>query len=302
MNKKWLKMGAVTLAIGMLAVASVAAYAQDTVVPPADPAVSGLMFDGRGGGRGGLGRGGDALAIVAEQLGIEQTELVTELQAGKTIAQLAEEKGVSTDDIVAAVVAARQETLTSAVEAGNLTQAQADARLALLQADAEALLNKTFTFTDGRGAGMGGFGAGDGVLAIVAEQLGIEPDALVTELQAGKTIAELAEANSVSTDDIVAAIVATQQERLATAVTDGRMTQEQADARIELVTTQIEAMLDQPLTGRGLGFGGPGMGGPNGDGQRGGGRGHGNGFPGNPPGGAPVAPDAAPDVTATPNV
>jgi uncharacterized protein (DUF433 family) len=296
-NKKWLKMGAITLAIGMLAVASVAVYAQDSVVLPA---AGDMVFGGRDGGRGGFGRGGDALAMVAEQLGIEQAALVTELQAGKTIAQLAEEKGVSTADIVAAVIAARQEMLTSAVEAGTLTQAQADARLALLQADAEAMLDKTFTFSDGRGPGMGGFGGGDGVLAIVAEQLGIEQAALVTELQAGKTIAELAEANSVSTDDIVAAIVATHQERLDAAVAEGRLTQEQADAHLVLATAQIEAMLDQPLTGRGLGQGG--FGGPNGDGQRGGGRGHGNGFPGNPPGGAPVAPDASPEVTTTPNV
>ncbi len=305
MNKKWLKMGAVTLAIGMLAVASIAAYAQDTVVPPADSAVGGMFFGGRGGDRGGFGRGGEGLSIVAEQLGIDQAELMTELQAGKTIAQLAEEKGISTDDIIAAVVAARQEMLTSAVEAGTLTQAQADARLALVQADAEALLDKTFTFSEGngRGFGMGGFGAGDGVLAVVAEQLGIEQAALVTELQAGKTIAELAEANSVSTDDIVAAIIATQQEKLDAAVAAGTLTQEQADAHLVLATAQIEALLDQPLPGRGMGMGmGGGFGGPNGDGQRGGGRGqHGNGFPGGQ-GNAPVPPGAALEVTVTPNV
>src|SRR5688500_165252 len=93
-NKKWLKMGAITLAIGMLSVASVAVYAQDSVVPPADLAAGDMVFGGRDGGRGGFGRGGDALAVVAEQLGIDQAALVTELQAGKTIAQLAEEKGV----------------------------------------------------------------------------------------------------------------------------------------------------------------------------------------------------------------
>jgi hypothetical protein len=290
----------------VLALGSVVAYAQDTVVPLANPGMGNMMFDGRGGGRGGFGRGGDALAIVAEQLGIDQTALVIELQAGKTIAQIAEEKGVATSDIVAAVVATQQESLTSAVEAGTLTQAQADARLALVQANVEAMLDQTYIFSgDGRGFGMGGFGAGEGMLAVVAEQLGIEPAALVTELQSGKTIAELAEANSVATDDIVAAVVAVHQERLDAAVAAGTLTQEEADAHIVLATSHIQSMLDQPLTGRGRGMGmggGFGMGGPNGDGQRGGGRGHGNGFHGNFPGVPPVAPDVSPEVTVTPNV
>jgi hypothetical protein len=155
LKNKWMKLGIVGVMVGMLAMASVAVYAQEAeTTPPADAPAAG--DPGFGGPRG---QGGNGLfKIIVEQLGIEQAELRTALiEDGKTIAQLAEEKGVSTNTIVEAVVAARQEMLTAAVEAGNLTQAQADARLALVKADIEALLDKVFD-----GENMPGFGGGRG--------------------------------------------------------------------------------------------------------------------------------------------
>jgi hypothetical protein len=179
---------------------------------------------------------------------------------------------------------------------GRLTQAQADARLALVKADAEALLDKTFDAQNLPGDGQrGGFRVGANVLSVVAEQLGIDETELRTELQSGKTIAQIAADKNVSTDTIVAAIVAAQKEKLDAAVTAGTLTQAQADERLAEVTTQAQALIDQTMTGRGPG-GTPGDGfGPRG-GNGFGGRGHGgqgNGGLGN----APVAPES----TSTPN-
>ncbi len=121
----------------------------------------------------------------------------------------------------------------------------------------------------GGGWGMGG-GFADSPIAIAAEQLGMEPDALLTELQAGKTVAELAEANGVSLDSIVDAVVAAHSERLATAVENGRITQEQADERLATMTEHLTERLSQPFEA-GQGFGGRGFGGR---GEGGPGRGH----------------------------
>lgn len=123
--------------------------------------------------------------------------------------------------------------------------------------------------------GPGGLGLGgpeDSPIAIAAEQLGMEPDALLTELQAGKTVAELAEANGISLDAIVDAVVTAHSERLATAVENGRITQEEADARLETLRTDLTERLSQPFEA-GQGFGGRGFGGRGGMGE-GGGRGH----------------------------
>lgn len=60
---------------------------------------------------------------LAEQLGMTVDELHAELKAGKTIAELAEEKGV---DLQATQVEAMKERIQQAIEDGRMTQEQAD--------------------------------------------------------------------------------------------------------------------------------------------------------------------------------
>jgi len=157
MKKKWLMIGTAVLLVAGVASTAIVAAGQGGIDGAGDPAL--------GFGQRGFRFGGDLLTILAEQLSMEQSELVTEIQAGKTIAQLAEENSVDTAAIVDAIVAAQQETLTAAVEAGRLTQAQADARLELARANAEALLDQPLNAGGFglRGDGLGGrghFGSG----------------------------------------------------------------------------------------------------------------------------------------------
>lgn len=61
---------------------------------------------GHGGGPGGrMGRGGPGLDAAAEALGIETDELVTALKDGKTIADIAGEKGVDVNAVIDSMVA-----------------------------------------------------------------------------------------------------------------------------------------------------------------------------------------------------
>ena len=73
-----------------------------------------------------MGRGGDPfLAVAADELGMTAIELRDELANGKSIAGIAEEKGVDTQAIVDAHQAKLAETLAQAVENGRITQKQA---------------------------------------------------------------------------------------------------------------------------------------------------------------------------------
>lgn len=72
-------------------------------------------------------------------------------------------------------------------------------------------------------------GRGDERVTIVAEMLGMQPREIVTALRGGQTIADLAGEEGVALDEIVAAILAPQAERLAAQVADGTLTQAQAD-------------------------------------------------------------------------
>ena len=109
------------------------------------------------------------VAVAAQVLGMDQADLVAELQTGLTIADVATANSVDLQDIVDAYLAPRADTLAQAVEAGRITQDQADAMLAEMAAEISANLqepweaqgygscsgNCTGTGTPGQGAGSG---------------------------------------------------------------------------------------------------------------------------------------------------
>ncbi len=109
-----------------------------------------------------------------------------------------------------------ENALAPLVQAGTIDQSQADAVIAALQ---EARPDRGPRGTGGR------FGLGDGALTDV---LGISALDLRTALADGQTIAEVAEANGVAVDDVIAALVSKAQERIDGAVADGRLTDVEA--------------------------------------------------------------------------
>src|SRR5512140_2780704 len=139
MKNKWFKIGtlATVLAVVGVVIASTAALAQGpTTTPP---------FFGRGmmGGQGGFGGPQNSLiAYAAKTLNINVTDLIAELQKGKTLAEVAKAKGVSTDKIVADFIAARTAGLKSAVDSKWMTQAQADAMIAYMKSHVAEQLNE----------------------------------------------------------------------------------------------------------------------------------------------------------------
>ena len=125
---------------------------------------SGLMdcTGPRTGGMGGPGQGrgigmrmGDPseslVAVAAEQLGMTVDEVRAALSSGKTIEDLAEEKGVEPQAIVDEVLALRKARLDALVADGKLTQDQADTMLAQM---AEHLAERIGqSFEPGQGGG-----------------------------------------------------------------------------------------------------------------------------------------------------
>jgi len=91
----------------------------------------------------------------------------------------------------------------------------------------------------GRGPGGpgGGRGLGQAELEAAAKVLGMTADELSTALQSGKTLQTLADEASVDIEDVQAAIQAAHETelrtRIAQAVTDGTITQENADWLLE---------------------------------------------------------------------
>ena len=64
--------------------------------------------------------------VVAQKLGLTYAELNKTLQNGQTVAQLAQAKGVSLDELKATALAAMKTSFADLVKQGVMTQAQAD--------------------------------------------------------------------------------------------------------------------------------------------------------------------------------
>jgi hypothetical protein len=83
-----------------------------------------------------------AHAPVATYLGMTHEQLRAELRSGKSLAQIAKEKGKSVDGLVAAMLAPVKARLAKAVEHGRLTKTRADAILARLTEGATKLVQR----------------------------------------------------------------------------------------------------------------------------------------------------------------
>jgi hypothetical protein len=81
----------------------------------------------------------------------------------------------------------------------------------------------------------------------VAELLGLTAEELRAELVDGKTLADVAEAQGVELDTVVEALLAPMAEKLAQAVEAGKLTQEEADEKLELMEDKVRQSLEEGM-------------------------------------------------------
>ncbi len=88
-------------------------------------------------------------------------------------------------------------------------------------------------------------------LTRVAGILGLTPEELSARLQAGETLAGIAQNQNVSEDTVIDAIAAPYAEQLKLQVRYGYLTQEQADTLLETAREHAGSLLEQDLSGTG---------------------------------------------------
>ena len=91
----------------------------------------------------------------------------------------------------------------------------------------------------GRGQGHRGGRAMGAHAEVVTDLLGMDAETLRGELAAGSTLAEVAEANGVSADDLVAALVDEAEAHIAEHVEEGSLTEEEAADRLAEMTDRV---------------------------------------------------------------
>ena len=160
----------------------------------------------------GLAVAGGGAALAADQLGSPQQE------SQAVVNDAAKQLGVTPGALSSALKKALENRVDAAVAAGRLTKAQGDELKQRIESG-------DFPIFGGPGLGrhhvFGMFGRG---LDSAASYLGLTEDQLRTQLESGKTLAEVAKAKNKSVDGLVDAIVADAKQKLDAAVTSGRIT------------------------------------------------------------------------------
>lgn len=98
------------------------------------------------------GPGSSLVAVAAEKLGLTVSELVDELEGGKSITEVATAKNVDVQEIADAFMTDHQEWLGQAVADGRMTQEQADWMQSHMEEEVQERLSEPFSF-GGRGPG-----------------------------------------------------------------------------------------------------------------------------------------------------
>lgn len=180
------------------------------------------------------GRGGDLFQAAADFIGITVEQLRTELGADKSMADVAVAHGKTRDALITALTTAQSQKIAELVDQKGFPQKPG-----------------------GPGRHLGAHIKVD-VVQTASTYLGLSLAELRTQLQSGKSLAQIADATAgKSKAGLIQAIVADETAQIDKAVADGKLTADQATRMKTGLTERVTAMVER--TGMGPGFG-PGRG------------------------------------------
>ncbi len=149
-----------------------------------------------------------------------------------------------------AMVDAATERINAAVEADRIDADEAAEKLAELEAKIDERLNTVPDLSEregrGRGHRRGNRGAG---FEALQETLGLSGEEIRAELAAGNTLADIAEAQGVSVDELADQLIAGMEERLDQAVENGRIDESRADEIREGLEEKVDERLNTEFDG-----------------------------------------------------
>jgi hypothetical protein len=178
-----------------------------------------------------LAAGGGGAAIAASQTGSPAEE------SRGIINDAAQELGIPSSKLSDALQQALSDRVDEAVAAGRLSKAEGDALKERIQSD-------DFPLIGGLRHGPGHVGF-FGDLDAAASYVGLTESELCSELQDGKSLAQVARDHGKSVDGLVDTLVASAREKLDEAVAAGRITQAEENSALadlkERITKRVES-------------------------------------------------------------
>jgi hypothetical protein len=146
---------------------------------------------------------------------------------------LAQQLGISVDQLKAAQESARNAMIDQALANGNLTAEQA----ARMKAAAPGEIR--------RHVGKAVHNAAADVFAAAAKTIGISTDELKQQLSQGQSLSGVAANHNVSRDQLKAGIMTEVKAQLQAAVSNGNLTQQQADKLANAASQHLDSVIDR---------------------------------------------------------
>jgi len=195
------------------------------------------------------------MSTITDETGMDAPSVLQAVRDGSTLAEVITSNGGSIDSVIASAVATVTERINEGVSNGSLTQEQADNILESIEQTVTDILNGDFErpIRDGQNDRLrdrDGRRPVLGVLRQIAEETGLTVQDIFPLLRDGATPADILTDNGVDVGAFVDSLLVTAEGRLATGVESGRITQEQADERLDTIRTTLTERLNNPLNDR----------------------------------------------------
>ena len=178
-----------------------------------------------------LGVSGAGAAVAATKLRSPEQE------SRAVLNDVAGQLGVTPERLSNAFKTALKNRIDQAVKDGHLTQAEATRMKAAIDRESVPMLGPGFRKERH-------FGGRHHGLDAAAKYLGMTEAALRTQLQNGKTLAQVARDRNKSVDGLVTALAAEKKARIEQAVKDGHLTRAQADELVARMKEHVTAMVN----------------------------------------------------------
>lgn len=219
----------------------------------------------------------EVMDIVTEATGLTQTEIAQQMRDGATLSEIITANGGDAEAIKAEVTTLVTERIETAVTNDRITRTVADEMLANLPERISQIFDTVHNF-EGRPFNRAERGLFGEFIQSIETATGLTGQEIALQLTDGATLSEVITANGGDVEAIKAEVLEAATERVNERVTNGDITQEEADAILAQAEEELNAWLSgdlaYPLFDRP--FGGEGRGGRGGHGN-----GNGNGQSGN---------------------
>ena len=216
---------------------------------------------------------------VLKRLGLDETELKSAWESGKTLLEFAESKGITKEKLVQTFKDVITEKLDELLKDGKITETEKENLLKDIDSRIEDFITNTPPFGKGNGIGRGKppidkipgeppfdkgfFFDGKGIMEDVLTKLNLSLDEFQTAVKEGKSLLEFAESKGITKDNLKAVVKEVVTNKVEQLVKDGKMTEEQKTKFLSNLDDFVERFINGPRKGHHGGRGNHGIGNSN---------------------------------------